>query len=219
MESKNKKISSALGALLLMLGAAISPASAADSTQMSQSITGSLGVQITDGSGNPAASPNVLFPSKAFSMLYQTSSSTLGTATERLRITNPSGTTDTWTLSIAATAGPGALWTNGVNQYDFNDATAAATDGADTDGFGGQMVIDPGVATISGVGATATANISKGSSAAFAEGTKNSIDLMSAAAGAQKPGSWDLTGVNVTQTIPAVQATGSYAISMTLTAV
>lgn len=215
-----KKISKYAVAMIAVLATTISsPAFAADTTQMSQSISGALDITIVDGSGNAVASPNVAFSSKAFSMTFQTSTGTLGTATEKMRVTNPSGTTDTWSLSIAATDGPTADWSNGANHYDFNDATASATDGADTDSWGGQMSIDPSTATIAGVGGTLATNVSKGTSFSFEEGTKNSIDLMTASAGASKPGQWDLTGVSVSQTIPAAQATGSYSIDMTLTAV
>lgn len=217
---KNKKsLSKLLTVASMTLSLLASPVLAADTTQMSQSITGTLDIAIVDGSGNAVASPNVAFPSKAFSMSFQTSNATLGTASEKMRVTNPSGTTDTWTLAMAATSGATASWSNGTNNYDFNDATASAGDGADTDSYGGQLTLDPSVGTITGVGSTTTTNLSKGSSFAFVEGSKDSIDLMTASTGAQKPGQWDLTGVAVSQTIPAGQATGSYTIDMTVTAI
>lgn len=214
------KISKYAVATVAILTATIAvPAFAADTTQMSQSITGALDISIVDGSGNAVASPNVTFSSKAFSMAFQISTGTLGTASEKMRVTNPSGATDTWSLAIAATAGPTADWSNGTNHYDFNDPTASATDGADADSWGGQMSIDPSTATIAGVGGTLVTNVSKGTNFSFSEGTKNSIDLMTASTGASKPGQWDLTGVSVSQAIPAAQATGSYVIDMTITAI
>jgi hypothetical protein len=192
---------------------------ATDTTELSQSITGSLDIKIVDADGNEVTSPSVAFASKAFSMTYQTSAATLGTSSERMRVTNPSGTTDTWVLSIAATSGATTLYTDGSNTYDFNDPTASAGDGTDTDSKGGQLTVDPSAGTIAGVGGTSTSNVSKGNSDSFNEETSNnSIDLMTAASGAQKPGQWDLTGVGLSQTIPGGQATGSYAIDMTLTA-
>lgn len=204
-----------LSAIVFTISAVIVLAS--DSTQMSQSITGAMDVAIVDSNGDAVTSPNVAFPSKSWSAVYQTSSATLGTSSERIRLTNPSGSTDTWSLNIAATSGSTAVWTNGANTYDYNDSTASAGDGADTDSVGGQMTIDPSAGTIAGVGGTATTNVSKGTSDSFVEGSVSSIDLMSAAAGSPKPGQWDLTGVSVSQTIPAYQAVGSYFISMTLT--
>ncbi|HCP08742.1 MAG TPA: hypothetical protein DIT25_03030 [Candidatus Moranbacteria bacterium] len=171
-------------------------------------ISGSLDIQVVDPEGNPVGNPSLLFSSGIFSPAAQTVTANLGSAAERIRLTNPSGTTDTWTLSIAATNGATAVWTNGINSYDFNDPNG-----------GGQMTVNPSMANISGVGETSTANVSKGSIFAFSQGSKDSIDLMSASAGAVKPGQWDLTGVAISQTIPGGQAVGSYSISMTLTAI
>lgn len=217
--NKKRSFFSAIIAAGAMLVGVTMPALASDTTQMNQSITGALDVSVIDAGGAVVASPNVNFSAKAFSMAYQTSTGTLGTVSEKIRITNPSGTTDTWSLGIAATAGPTASWSNGTNHYDFNDPTSGATDGADTDSWGGQMTIDPSSATIAGVGGTVITNVSKGTSFGFSEGTKNSIDLMTASTGAAKPGQWDLTGISVSQSIPAAQAIGSYSIDMTLTAI
>lgn len=192
---------------------------AAETTDLSQSINGALDVKIVDGSGNEVASPNVTFASKNFAATSQNSAAVLGTASEKMRVTNPRGNVAIWALSLAATAGTTASWSNGVNNYDFNDPTALASDGADGDSVGGQLSVDPSAGTLAGVGTTATTNLSLGSASAFNEGTVNSIDILSAAAGAQKPGVWDLTGVNISQSIPAMQATGAYTINMTLTAI
>lgn len=186
---------------------------------MSQSISGTLDVAIVDEDGNSVANPSVVFPSKVFSMDYQTSAAVLGTTAERMRVTNPSGITDTWSLNIAATSGATAVWTSGTSSYDFNDATASAADGVDADSVGGQMTINPAVGTIAGVSGTSISNVSKGSQNTFVQGSVNSIDIMTASSGAQKPGQWDLIGVGLSQTIPAGQASGSYTIDMTLTAV
>lgn len=208
--------------LSLIMSLAFSPvfmftANAADDTQFSQDITGVLDVAIVDAGGSTVASPSVAFPSTAFSGTFQTSVATLGVSAERMRVTNPTGT-DTWTLAIAATSGATASWSSGSDNYDFNDSTASAGDGADTDLYGGELTVDPSAGTIAGVSGTATTNVSLGASDAFDEGTTDSIDLMSASAGADAPGVWDLTGVGLSQTIPAMQATGSYTINMTVTA-
>lgn len=194
-------------------------ATASDTTQLSQSVMGALDVQVVDADGNAVASPGIAFPAKAFSMNYQTSTATLGTSGERMRVTNPSGTTHTWTLNVGATNGATAVWSDGSNHYDFNDATANGGDGADTDSIGGQMTVDPSAATVSGAGGTSTANVSKGTSDSFVEGTTDSIDLMSAASGAASPGQWDLTGTTLSQAVPGAQAVGSYTLEITLTAI
>lgn len=47
--------------------------------------------------------------------------------------------------------------------------------------------------------------------------TTDSIDLFAAAAGADIACRWDLTGVSLTQRVPAAQTPGSYSLAMTLT--
>jgi hypothetical protein len=193
-------------------------ARATDNTELSQSITGVLDIKIVDAGGNEVSDPSVAFPSRAFSMLYQSSTATLGVSAQRMRVTNPTDT-DTWTLNMAAADGATDSWSNGTSTYDFNDPTASAGDGSDTDSVGGQLTVDPSAGTIAGVGGTSTSNVSLGASDAFNEETNNnSIDLMTASSGAQAPGQWDLTGVSLSQTIPGGQATGNYTIGMVLTA-
>lgn len=201
-----------------IFGFAINRVYAINNTNFSQTISGTLGVNIVDGSGNDVASPTVSFSSVPFSMTFQTSSGILGSASQRIRVTNPTAT-PTWTVSIAATSGPAALWTGSSRTYDFNDSSVDATDGADADSVGGEMSIDPTIGNIAGVGSTSTTNVSFGTANSFLQGTRDSIDLMSASAGAQAPGQWDLTSVGVSQTIPAGQAAEGYSIQMTVTIV
>ncbi|HCP08740.1 MAG TPA: hypothetical protein DIT25_03020, partial [Candidatus Moranbacteria bacterium] len=91
------------------------------------------------------------------------------------------------------------------------------TDGADADSVGGQMTINPAAGTLAGVSGCSTSNVSKGGSNSFSEGTVNSIDILSATSGASAFCRWDLTGVSLTQKIPAAQPAGSYSIDMVLT--
>lgn len=217
MDIKKIKISYALLlAVIGILGIKVVNIYAESNTNFSQTIDGNLGINIVDESGSSVAVPAVSFSSMTFSMNSQTSTGVLGTNAERVRVTNPTSSA-TWTASLAATNGPTTQWTGTDRSYDFNDSTAGATDGADADSVGGQMTINPVSGSIAGVGATLTNNVSLGASNAFAQGIMDSIDLMSAGAGAQSPGEWDLTGVGLSQSVPAGQAAQSYSIQMTLT--
>jgi hypothetical protein len=182
----------------------------------SEQASGILSIDIVDGSGNSVASPSVAFSSKTFSFNTQTSTGTFGTASQKIRVSNITGT-QTWTANLAGSATT-ATWTAGSNHYDFNDSSGSGyTDGADTDSYGGQLTVDPSGGTIAGVSGCSASNVNKGTSDSFVEGTNNSIDLFSAAAGASAPCKWDLTGVSLTQKIPASQPAGSYAINLVLT--
>ncbi len=122
---------------------------------------------------------------------------------------------------MAATAGPTAVWSDGgTNTYDFNDpTTAGCSDGADTDTKIGQLSVDPSVSTLTtDCNSCVVTNITKGSSSAFVETSLNSITLLSAALASDDVWRGYLTGVGLSQTIPAEQTAATYTINMTLTA-
>ena len=202
-------------ALLAGMPVVVGNTNAANTPQFNQTINeGTKSVDIVDAGDVTVASPSVSFSSANFSFNTQDTTGTLGTASEKIRISNPTSTA-TWTVNLAA-SNPTDVWTSGGNTYDFNDGSGY-TDGADTDSKGGQMTVNPAGGTLSGVSGCATTNVNKGASDSFVETTMNSIDLVSGAAGASTFCRWDLTGVSLTQKVPAGQAAGSYSLDMTLT--
>ena len=192
--------------------------SAANTTDFSQTINaGSLNVDIVDANGTTVGSPSVSLSSMTFSFDKATTTGTFGTASQKVRLSNPTGTA-TRSVTVAATSGATTVWTDGgSNTFDFNDP-AFADDGGDTDTKGGRLAVDPSGGTIAGVNGCATTNVSAGSSSAFNEGVTNSITLFSASLGASTYCRWDLTGVSLSQSIPAQQAGATYTLNMTLTA-
>lgn len=202
-------------AMMMVMPVAVANIYAANTPQFNQAINaGSLSVDIVDAGGTTVASPAVTFNALNFSFDTQDATGTLGTASEKIRVSNPTSTA-TWSVNLAASATT-AKWTAGTNYYDFNDGSGY-TDGADTDTYGGQMTVNPSVGTLAGVSGCATTNVTKGASDSFVEGSVDSIDIFSAAAGASTFCRWDLTGVGLTQKVPASQASGSYSVNMTLT--
>lgn len=190
---------------------------AANTVSLSATVSGSLNVDIVDSNGDTVGSPSVTMSGISYSnTASQTSTGTMPSGTDKIRVTNPT-TTATWSLTIAATSGATATWTTGAVTFDFNDSTASAGDGADADSVGGQLTVNPNAGTLAGTGSTATTNVSKGSSTAFVEGSTNSVTVLSASAGAAAPGQWDLTGVSLSQTVPAQQVAGTYTLGFTLT--
>lgn len=184
--------------------------------------TGSLNADIVDASGATVPSPSFSFSGIIAPVTCSTTTATFSNNSQRIRLKN---TTDTagWALTVAATDGSSALWSAGTPKYDFNDGAgspAGCAAGLDSDTYGGQMAIDAsgGVVTARSVSMCNTSGITKGASAAFSEGSLNSITLMSASASAATGCFWELTGVNASQTIPGGQTAGTYSINMTLTA-
>lgn len=196
-------------------------------TKLTISITAStLALSILDASNALVASPSVTFNSYTRANACGSATGSLGVAAQKIRISNPGAADNGWTLKVAAQGGTTSLWTSsGDNnkKFDFNDpgnGSNGCTDkavGGDTDGFAGQLTVNASGATLTAVTGSAD-NISKGASAAFNEGTTDSITLLNAAAGSSDFGSWDLTGVALTQKIPANQVAASdYELSLQLT--
>ncbi len=184
----------------------------------SAATAGSLTADIVDSGGTPVSSPAVSMTSTTIGFGCQTSTGTLGTASEKIRVTNTTGNA-AWTLSIAGGA-PTALWTQGVNTFDFNDPTSSGCgDGGDTDTKAGQMTQNPSVGTITPQSGCNNTGLSLGSSVGFSEGTTNSVTLLSAGGSAGTNCYWDLTGVSLSQSIPAEQNSVTYSMNYVVTVV
>ncbi len=184
---------------------------------------GSLGFDIVDSNGASVASPSSAMNNLATSFACTTVNGTLGAASQKLRISNLT-TSPAWNISIAATSGATSRWRNGgdTQRYDYNDPTgspAGCSDGADGDNEAGQLTIDASAGTITSEAGCTTTNLSLGGSAAFSEGSVNSVDLLTASSGANADCIWDLTGIVLTQRVPAEQSVDNYSANMTITVV
>ncbi len=118
-------------------------------------------------------------------------------------------------MSLAA-ALPTDVWVSAgtpADTFDFNDP-------ADSGCTSGQMTVDPSVATLT-TGACSgcdITDITQGSSAAFSEGTLDSITLLNAGSNSSEIGDWIFNGIAISQTIPGeTPVNNDYAIDMVLT--
>jgi hypothetical protein len=211
--------------MLNNLGAKVAPQfpNTGPTSNFTQTINpGALTVDIVDASYVTVASPSVAMNAATFGFVCQTSTGTFGTSTQVIYIKNPNAANNGWVVNLAASS-PTAFWASAGTAMDFNDpAGSGCTDGGDTDTLKGQMTVDPSVGTLAvgGCSSCTTASITKGSSAAFNEGTLDSINILTAAAASNDIGDWRLTGVAISQTIPAEQpAASDYSISLTLSIV
>jgi hypothetical protein len=223
---KNMKSLKKIATFAAVIGVFISVGStakvfAADDTDLTQSIAaGSLLTDIRDASRVTVANPSFAMSATNFSFNCQNSTGTIGSNSQRLYVDNPDAADNGWTLTMAATSGATTLWQNGgsTQNFDFNDPSGC-TDGGDADSRPGQLTVDASAGTLTAdCGSCVTTNITKGSSTAYSQGATDSITLLSAAAGSDDIGRWYLTGVGVTQSIPAEQTVDSYSINMTVTA-
>lgn len=214
-------------ALALLVVQAV-PVFASSASDLTQTITaGTLTVDILDASRVAVGSPSIAMSSKSFSFTCQSggsaSTGTLGSNTQRLYAINPGASTPNgWNITVAATGGATSTWSNtgATKKFDFNDSgTSGCSDGADTDSLAGQLTIDPSVSTLTTDCASCnTTGVTKGSSGGFVEGSTNSITLLTASNTASNPFRGYLTGVGVSQTIPAEQQPDStYSLNLTMT--
>lgn len=201
------------------------PAALASSTSnFTQTINpGTLSVDIVDASYVTVGSPSVAMGATSFSFSCQTATGTFGTTTQQIYVNNPDAADNGWTVSIAASAAT-AVWDSAGTDFDFNDATGSGcTDGGgDADSLGGQLTVNPAVGTIAtgACSSCTTTNVSLGSSAAFAEGTTNTITILTGASGSNDIGDWTLQGVSLSQKVPAEQpAASDYDINMVVSIV
>ncbi len=213
-------VATALSLVVLTTGVTTTSLFAAATSNFAQTINpGTLSVDIVDATYVAVGSPSVLMAATPFSFACQTTSGSFGTATQQIYVKNPDASDSGWTIALAA-ATPTAFWDGAAADYDFNDPTAAGCgDGADVDTLKGQMTVDASVGTLA-TGAClscTTTSVTKGSSASYNQGTVDSITLLTGAAASSDIGDWKLTGVAVTQKIPAEQpAASDYFINMTL---
>ena len=180
---------------------------------------GTLSVDIVDAGYVSVGSPSVALGAVTAGFWCQSASGTLGTASQVIYVKNPDAADNGWTVSLAGSATT-AVWDSAGTDIDFNDAGGSGcTDGGDADSVGGQMTVDPSGGTLATgqCSGCATTNITKGTSASFIEGSTNSITVLTGASGSNDFGDWKLTGVAISQTVPAEQwAATDYDIDMTL---
>ena len=170
-----------------------------------------LSADIVDGTGASVVSPSVALSAATYSFACQTVSGTLGSSTQKIRVTNTTAN-PAWTVSIAATNGSTAKWLSGSLSYAFNNPTSSGCSA-------GQLSVNPALGTITPKSGCTNTGISPGSATAFNAGVTDGISLASASTSASTGCYWDLTGITLSQTIPAEQSVGSYTLNLTVTLV
>jgi len=176
---------------------------------------GSLDVGIVDDVGSPVANPNVHLDTASLGFTCQTTSGTFGSSTEKIRVANDTAGA-AWTLTIATSTN--AYWLGGSAQFDFNDAgSTGCADSGDGDSLAGQLTLDPSGAVVTPEGGCSSTGISKGSLAAFAEGSVDTITLITADGTADTGCYWDVTDIGISQSLPAEQLSDEYALELVLT--
>ena len=203
------KLKLLVGAALFVVvsaGAPVAYAALTAPSTLTQTIeAGVLSTDVRDASNVVVGSPSFAMNSTTVSTSQQTSTGTLGESAKRLTVDNPGAANGGWTLSLNAAVPGTTVWTDGGSStyaYNGNGTTT------------GQLTVNPAAGTIVANSGTIT-NISKGSSTAFTGSTP--ITLLDAAAGSDDILNVYVTGIGLSQSIPANTPAGSYSISMVQT--
>lgn len=197
----------ALGIVVAGVAVALPTAAYAATTatsQLTQSITaGALATSIRDASGNVVSTPVFGMSSVAASTSQQTATGSFGDNSRRVTVDNPSGANGGWTLTWNATTPGTGTWAGGAGNYAYNGTAAT-----------GQLTVNPAAGTLTAVTGGAT-GVTLGASAAFSGTTP--VTLITAAAASADIWNGYVTGIGLSQTIPASQPVGTYTLDMTQT--
>lgn len=205
MNLLNKK-SLALSALVVVAVASAPVAHAAltATSTLSQTINnGTASTDIRDAGGSVLSTPTVSMNAVTLSTSQQNSTGTFGSNSQRITVDNPGGAPNGWSLALNASVPGSAVWTSGGDTYAYNGTAAA-----------GQLTVNPAAGTLTPVVGGAT-GVTLGTSTTFS-GT-SAITLVNASAASADIWNGYVTGIGMTQTIPANQPAGTYTLSMTQT--
>ena len=180
---------------------------------------GSLDIRFADATNATLTNPTTVFSVAMTSKTASTKTAKLSNnSSQQLEVANSLSTTG-WSVSLAATGGSTAKWTQtgGTANYDFNNSNANR----------GQLSVDLSSSVFTASGSTplgqacTTAGLSYGAGGAFVAGTAsaNAITLATASNSSGLTCLFKLQDISLKQTIPAYQKPGTYTLPVTVTVV
>ena len=180
---------------------------------------GSLDIRFADATNATLTNPTTVFSVAMTSKTASTKTAKLSNnSSQQLEVANSLSTTG-WNVSLAATGGSTAKWTQagGTANYDFNNSNANR----------GQLSVDLSSSVFTASGSTplgqacTTAGLSYGAGGAFVAGTAsaNAITLATASSSSGLTCLFKLQDISLKQTIPAYQKPGTYTLPVTVTVV
>lgn len=197
-------VAALFGIGMIMIPPLIVSAAPTATSELTQQINaGAISTDIRDAGGSVVASPSFAMTTATISTSQQSVTGTFGSNTQRVTVDNPGGANGGWTLAWNATVPGTGTWTAGGNNYPYNSSAA-----------NGRLSVNPSVGSLTAVSGGAT-GITLGSNADFTGST--AITLITADASSADIWNGYVTGIGLTQTIPASQPAGSYTLDMTQT--
>ena len=180
---------------------------------------GSLDIRFADATNATLTNPTTVFSAVMTGRTASTTTAKLSNnSSQQLEVANSLSTTG-WSVSLAATGGSTAKWTQ------TGDAANYAFNSTNTDQ--GQLSVDLSSSAFTASGsmplgqACTTAGLSYGAGGAFVAGTAsaNAITLATASSSSSLTCLFKLQNISLKQTIPAYQKPGAYTLPVTVTVV
>ena len=180
---------------------------------------GSLDIRFADAANATLTNPTTVFSAAMTGRTASTTTAKLSNnSSQQLEVVNSLSTTG-WSVSLAATGGSTAKWTQtgGTASYGFNNSNANQ----------GQLSVDLSSSAFTASGSTplgqacTTAGLSYGAGGAFVAGTASAsaITLATASSSSGLTCLFKLQDISLKQTIPAYQKPGTYTLPVTATVV
>lgn len=187
-----------------MANSSVANAATTANSKLSQTINpGVLSTDIRNSSNVVVNNPTFSMAAKTVSFSQQTSTGTFGDNQNRIYVENPGAANNGWTLTLNALQPGSGEWSSGSGTYKYN---ANATTG--------QLTVNPSAGTITPVIGSGT-GVLKNVATAFSGNSP--VRLMTASASADKVWAGYITGIGLTQAIPASQPAGTYTLPMVQT--
>ena len=180
---------------------------------------GSLDIRFADATDTTLTNPTTVFSAAMTGKTASTTTAKLSNnSSQQLEVANSLSTTG-WSVSLAATGGSTAKWTQ------TGDAANYAFNSTNTDQ--GQLSVDLSSSAFTASGSTplgqacTTAGLPYGAGGAFVAGTAsaNAITLVTASSSSGLTCLFKLQDISLKQTIPAYQKPGTYTLPVTVTVV
>ena len=187
-----------------MANSSVANAATTANSKLSQTINpGVLSTDIRNSSNVVVNNPTFSMAAKTVSFSQQTSTGTFGDNQNRIYVENPGAANNGWTLTLNALQPGSGEWSSGSGTYKYNvNATT------------GQLTVNPSAGTITPVIGSGT-GVLKNVATAFSGNSP--VRLMTASASADKVWAGYITGIGLTQAIPASQPAGTYTLPMVQT--
>jgi len=204
-----KKLLSVVGvvavaaATLIVWGGGVAALDTADSELTQEITSGNLTTSIRTSGGAVVGAPSFAMNSTAVSTSAQTITGTFGDTDQRITVDNPGAASGGWTLALNVDDPGNSVWVDGAKTYAYNGNSTT-----------GQLTVNPAAGSLQAP-TGGTTGVTLGSQTAFSG--SSAITLITASGASADIWNGYVTGIGLSQAIPASQPAGDYTLDLVQT--